>query len=377
MITLGEKVLSTPRIADYDFDIIIEEFAVVESNASDSQVVVSDSLVLRNVTATVRYDARIILNPLSGEIEFQLASENEAIASVDSAGVVTTTGAGNVGIIAKTPHYAKRVTHNARTEDGITVDTFISYVDGSLAKLLSESVDDLVSSGGGLSLFNSRNDTVATYVRSNSHWTAPLDWTGVSPWNSTGGNKRGFALLSPCHGLMANHYAPAIGSKIRFVDANNSVIERTLVSKEQIGTTDILLGKLDSDVPNTIKHYKVMPGDFSDRITNQLSGGVPVVCTDQQQHVFCREALNFSAGIGHKFAELNSRPQYSESIVSGDSGQSVFLVFEGELILLGAHLHKTGFPFLSAFTDAINAAMTSLGGGYQLSIADLSAFPTY
>jgi hypothetical protein len=46
------------------------------------------------------------------------------------------------------------------------------------------------------------------------------------------------------------------------------------------------------------------------------------------------------------------------------------------------HSTQDGGPFLSGHLpggnyESINAAMTTLGGGYQLTPIDLTAFPTY
>jgi hypothetical protein len=51
----------------------------------------------------------------------------------------------------------------------------------------------------------------------------------------------------------------------------------------------------------------------------------------------------------------------------------------GELVLVGLYVSaNTGSSFQRQVTqDAVNAALTTLGGGYQLAPADLSAYTAY
>jgi hypothetical protein len=74
--------------------------------------------------------------------------------------------------------------------------------------------------------------------------------------------------------------------------------------------------------------------------------------------------------------------QLTNTIRFLDSGNPTFALINGEAVLLSVHSTQDGGPFLSGHLpegnyESINAAMTTLGGGYQLTPIDLSAFPTY
>lgn len=57
------------------------------------------------------------------------------------------------------------------------------------------------------------------------------------------------------------------------------------------------------------------------------------------------------------------------------SGVSAFIA--GEAVLLSHATSPVAGPFYSHWIDEVNAAMTALGGGYQLTEIDLSSFAFY
>jgi hypothetical protein len=77
-------------------------------------------------------------------------------------------------------------------------------------------------------------------------------------------------------------------------------------------------------------------------------------------------------------ADAARQPYYANAII-GDSGQPAFVLINGEPVLLGVTTGggtSTG-TLISEEITAVNTMMTTLGGGYQLTAIDLSAFPTY
>ena len=73
------------------------------------------------------------------------------------------------------------------------------------------------------------------------------------------------------------------------------------------------------------------------------------------------------------------RTAYYENFIMGDSGSPCFCILDSEAVLLTVvSVGNAGAgTSVAAFRDDINAAMTSLGGGYQLTTMDLSSFPDY
>ena len=85
----------------------------------------------------------------------------------------------------------------------------------------------------------------------------------------------------------------------------------------------------------------------------------------------------FHVGLGLKPMDADEQAFYF-ALQSGDSGSPRFLIVNDELILLFTiHLWSNSGPGLTANIAAVNSAMTTLGGGYQLTLADLSSFTDY
>jgi hypothetical protein len=80
-------------------------------------------------------------------------------------------------------------------------------------------------------------------------------------------------------------------------------------------------------------------------------------------------------------AEYTHRYALWENIVGGDSGHPSCIIINNQLVIMtctyGGWSGQIAGPNYLAYHTEINAAMTSLGGGYQLTEIDLSGFPTY
>jgi hypothetical protein len=211
-----------------------------------------------------------------------------------------------------------------------------------------------------------------SYTRSSSFWLRDFDWTGVSPWNSTGGRERGGTAISPRHIAFANHFAISNGATIHFVTDINTVVSRTLVNQTRIGTTDIQIGALNSDLPASVKFYKILPDYLSASLNDVFK---LAFAWDKDQNVEAR--LQTTGGM---LTTIPSGPlaSFSGSVVVGDSGQPAFWILKGEPIFLGSYSSLVGFDPVVSHASAIDAAMTSLGGGYSTTAYDISAsYPFY
>jgi hypothetical protein len=301
---------------------------------------------------------------------------------------------------------------------GAYTEEFSSFAPGSLAKHCADQIDNrlvgLTASSTTKNIFSTYNGSAATYVRNPNCWAAGIDMTGLSPWNSTLGQNTAGTLISPRHVLWAAHYPPSVGATVHFVDNNNNVVVRTISSmlthpdyNNPSGTyeADIRIGLLDSDVPNTISFLKILPSNIatylpsistSDALfsyTNPTPTGahnarIPVFLTDQAENALVytmgRVYNNSSFWIAYKPATTQpQRVAFHEDIVTGDSGSPACLVVNNQLVVFGVVTStysggQTGSrSSLPYFKDSVNAMMTTLGGGYQLTEADLSGFTQY
>lgn len=247
-------------------------------------------------------------------------------------------------------------------------------------------------------LFTAQDHTTPSYTRNVNNWAAAhvQALTAISPWNSEGDFRKAGILVSPRHVIFATHYYPSIGSTIRFVAADNTVVTRTVDSVAAItdpdsaATPDILVAILDSDVPSSISFASVLPAGFETRLsTNQQTARIPCAFTDQEEKLLVVDVLKVSAETDPDiYDSIYCRMQppasalrqaFNELLVGGDSGNPAFWFINGDLVLLtvwsGAENGGVGTS-IAAYRTEINAAMTTLGGGYQLTEVDLSGFAT-
>ena len=214
------------------------------------------------------------------------------------------------------------------------------------------------------------------FVRNPGCWAAGLDLTGLSPWNQAGANTRAGTLISPRHIAFATHYqlSSAAGSnEIVFVTDQNVTVTRQVIAT-RVAAVDITIGLLDADVPPTITHYKVLPRSWSNWLL--ASNDLPLLHLDQEEKALVCEMDTLgpaSSYAWHGVPVDTLRRTFHETLIGGDSGNPAFLVLDGEPILVLTHHYASGGPFYTFHFDAINAAMTQLGGGYQLTEFDLAS----
>jgi len=267
--------------------------------------------------------------------------------------------------------------------------------EGTLKHELITGLDALLADSlpsAEMPIYSAQDHTGGVYTRNTSNWaySKVQAMTAISPWNSDSVFQKAGILVSPRHVLFATHYRPADGSTIRFVQADNTVVTRTLSGVIELPTTgayypDITIAKLDSDVPAGISFAKVLPSGFQTKLPASLQPErIPCAATDQEEKLLVVDV----AYIPHEnviteycamqFPTSAIRQGFNEGLVGGDSGNPAFWFIGSDLVLLtmwtGAQNGGYGTS-VAAFRSAINDAMATLGGGYQLTTIDLSTFP--
>lgn len=237
-----------------------------------------------------------------------------------------------------------------------------------------------------MNLFTVEDHTTPIYVRDASLWASALvsSLTAISPWNSIGDNTKAGVLVSPIHVLFASHFTPSVGATIRFVGVDGTVVDRTLSAVSPIGAdingsqTDITVGVLDSDVTAGIAFMKVFPADVSLKLPSFSNDNtLQAASTNQNAQLSIRDIYQWKSFLGFNVPNETVYNAFYLPFVGGDSGSPVFVIFENELVLLCVDSTQgSGSGASMAYNiNAINAAMTTLGGGYQLTQVDLSAYP--
>ena len=184
------------------------------------------------------------------------------------------------------------------------------------------------------------------FLDSSSFIGEPYNWSGVGA-----GSGGGWAtMISSTYFVSANHYHPGPGSTVTFYTTNSTSgpsYTYTVASGEEIGDSDLYLGKLSTAVNASIATYPVLDlpsqSDYINRtiwaygVPNRVGLNNIADITDTEligEDTICME-YNYYANGGQQGAN----ECYLES---GDSGGPSFAVVNGSLALLGTHFYDDG-----------------------------------
>jgi hypothetical protein len=272
------------------------------------------------------------------------------------------------------------------------------YVTNSVKEHVNTNFLALIDGHSGadtnLAIFSVEDDSATNYVRNADGWAAPLDLTCVSAWNSTSGKKRKMTMITPRHGLAAAHHHIRQGWTgsdrrwlVRFVDATNGVHERTVSDYEYVlpkenlnqlipSYIDVVVLRLDSELPASIRPAARLPNDYLDFIpytrgfTNERNDqryheNYPVVMPDQQDRATLGESISLGlAGCPGYYEEYGGyRPEWFVPVtgklrlfqrretfapfyrpkIDGDSGSPLLMYLENDQpLLLGTMTYGFG-----------------------------------
>jgi len=243
-------------------------------------------------------------------------------------------------------------------------------------------------------IFSLQDHTNGIYTRNPNCWASDLDLTCLSPWNLSSVNLRAGTLITPRHCILAAHFILRAGDSIRFVTKDNVTIRRKIIA-HKVNTDwnaykpDIEIITLDSDVPNTITPCQFLPSNYVNYIAND-GKGLPVLYTDQEEKALALEVMNINLDKRFELQGSNvpNRTALSETVISGDSGNPIFLVLNDKLVVFGfftyggfgsgnalthyANLPNGGTQPEQNLNDLIVAADASVGinTGYKITMFD-------
>jgi hypothetical protein len=280
------------------------------------------------------------------------------------------------------------------------VRTFSHFVQGSAAENAALNVDtriagrNFATSGKMYSVYQPPD----YFVRNPNFWAASVDLTCLAAYNSygwggEGGPQRAGTLVSPRHFLCATHFLIPVGTRMYFVKQGGKVAVRTVTDYRTLGP-DITVGVLDSDVPAGINFAKILPFNsynFRKKLyapelyeAQVYPWPVPVLNCNQFREGLVADVETWGpAGINYVCSNRPptdpQRQLFYKDVIVGDSGSPSFVIINNTAVLL------TQWTYGGAgqgdedvyYAPLINAAMTQLGGGYQLTEIDLTAFPDF
>ncbi len=272
--------------------------------------------------------------------------------------------------------------------------------DGSntLLSVMSRSIDDRINGIDPATavprfidyFVNGTNDV---FVANTNFWARGLDLSCVSVWNN--GNhpeSQAATLITRKHVVLAQHWNNE-NNQYTFCDTNGLICVRSVVQRAQI-YGDLLLGRLDSPLPDSFRPASVMTKNF---VYNLSTGRyLPTLCLNQEKcaTVLELESLDVETA-GYVHYGMNShtnvvslqRCAVRAVTPGGNSGCPVFAVAGNELILLFAK-HRGSWsedtwswftgPMLSFHLEAIQGQINQWEGAsasmYQLIPFDMSPY---
>ncbi|ESO82604.1 hypothetical protein LOTGIDRAFT_155618 [Lottia gigantea] len=271
----------------------------------------------------------------------------------------------------------------------------LNYFEINLYHSIARSIDDRLelSKARGITsekakpIYSKQDHTNKIYIRNSDCWAYGLDLTPISPWNSNHGVRKAGTLVTRRHLLWARHYNIPVGTTIRFVALNNTVVERKIAAikfvnhsskgHESFWGRDIVVGMLDRDVPDGISFSKVMPKDITEFRPNSNTR-LPVLSTDFEEKALVTDFSYYrNTGIGLRIPATGSiENEYYESKIVGDSGNPSFFIINDELVLLFVFTSggAGGGTSINHYYDEINRLMKEEGSQYQLTPIDLNKF---
>lgn len=390
--TTFTRTFEKRAIANRSFDLTATENRRISVAAGETLVNIDKDggtsgtplkVVLRKADATYVTDYLVVINWLS-EGYFQtvsLVSESTGILSNPAANGVAThqTDGECVFRATSTDGESALVKVTAATLAPAIVDAFQYWATGSLARHCADQIDGLIANKTQLNVFTSPY-SAPTFTRNTACWANGVDLSCASPWNSSAGALHAGTLVSPRHVLFCKHasFYPSAGVTMYFVAPNNTVVTRTLSAVELIGNADIVVGVLNADVPAGITFAKVLPTNYATYLPGMNTvSSVPVMSLNQAERASIAGLRTLNIYFDNTYS--SNYANYTGTIVAGDSGNPTFLIINGAPVLLGVFTWGGygGGAHVAAYTTEINGAMTSLGGGYQLTAVNLTGFSTY
>lgn len=242
------------------------------------------------------------------------------------------------------------------------------------------------TSAAALAAYSLQTHTdVGPFTRNTSFWAADLvpQLTCASPSNSAASNRLSVTLITRRHMICTRHGGigvgyPSDGITVRFVTSSNTMVTR-VISQHFDTQYDFVVFLLDSDLPSSIAHAKIVPDGFRNYLSH--SPRIPVFMFDQEEKGLVADIRETLITRMDWIPPSNSvRAQFYELPVPGDSGDPVFCIINGEPVLIGLITSEFHGPFFDGLNGAVNSAIASvdaLGGvstGYTASNPALTGF---
>ena len=285
---------------------------------------------------------------------------------------------------------------------GNTQESLAGYATGQINQHFDASMD-MATNGSMLDDFTDPNGSLEgggyNASRNDDFWGKNIDFTAVSVWNDRGYpaggasadfRMRGATAVTARHIVMAKHFALSVNDKLWFVTSDGTWIQRTVSRVASDGSTDISVALLDSPLPSTIKPVKVVPSDFESYFDRDTAGNIGInarpICVgfDHEKKGLFFQVTKAGAGASKIIAYFDGSlvpapyDEIAEDLASGDSGNPLFIIIDGEPVLLTSWYTTSTSPAYNSYISTINGLIASVDSaegistGYTLTEKNLS-----
>ena len=216
--------------------------------------------------------------------------------------------------------------------------------------------------------------------RNEDCWAYGIDISGASPWNSSEWGLKAGTAISRRHIIFAHHYQIAPGNTIKFIGTDNTTNIFTIVANKSLAGTDITIGLLSGDLPESVTPVSILSADYRQYLGDAKY--VPRLLLDREEKAFISDsnALSYRTTDSDGLVPVDvDRSKYFKEVIVGDSGNPKFFVCGNTAIIACAlHVFGTGAsgrgPFVTYYRKRVQAVMDELCPGYTLRTFDLSTF---
>jgi hypothetical protein len=222
------------------------------------------------------------------------------------------------------------------------------------------------------------------YVEAANCWANDLaDFSCVATYSSLTGRSGGPTAVHARFAITAKHFYTDMwtGATVHFLANDGSVVTRTVSDYRNVGSTDITVLMLSSDLPATVVPAKVFPTTVTDYY-NFYTGDprMPALsihrgASETYKKANCLDVNVWGDLIGVIIPTDAERLALYEAMEVLDSGSPLLTVVNSSPVLFGTWYSSTRAPSLTAQIAAIQSAMTAMAGASRtLTQVDLSGF---
>ncbi|MDO5317171.1 MAG: hypothetical protein Q4G65_00955 [bacterium] len=280
------------------------------------------------------------------------------------------------------------------TPDGS--NTLLSVCARSVDDRIKSVIDSVSAVGRFVDFFHNASNGV--FVANTNFWAKDLDFGCVSVWSEDSvDGERPATAITKRHVVMANHWH---NSRYVFCDTNGMTHTRMVVSAYTVPGTDLRLGRLDEDLPDSISIPKILPSNYVDEISTGKY--LPGVCLTHEKtasvaelsDLDCSQRNSSNNVLYHQLGQTAStnhvslaRNRIRAATTDGYSGCPVFLVMGNQLVFLfSKHLGHPGVrtwtpnwgPMITHCLDMIQSRIDLWEGDesekYRLNVLPLECF---